>query len=186
MIDSLCLNLATKLKEAFPNEMPSISKMKYSLKFLMANILPLLLILLSSAMLNYFYEAMFVVLGFCGLRVVSGGKHLENADVCVVVSTLFIATVIFVSHLLSGSSYLSELLLSMNLISLLLVSIFAPSDISGFTKIKEENFKYLKIISLIIVIVAMLSKNIYLSFPIFLQSLSLVRINLKGGEKNEN
>jgi len=176
LIDDLSMKISLYLKEKYPQEMPSISIMKYSIKFLISNIIPLLIIMVLAIIFSKGTEVMTAVLGFSALRIVSGGYHLKSATYCIVVSTIMIFAIS------SLSSFIGKYNILLLCLSLLLILVFAPSNIAKMTRIKEQNYYVFKIIALLIVSSNLIFQNEILTTSYFIQSLLL--INLKGGVKN--
>ncbi|MWV44898.1 hypothetical protein GRF59_14850 [Paenibacillus sp. HJL G12] len=170
MINDISDKLSVYLKKRYPNELPSVSIVRYSIKFLISNITPILVLIVSSMLLRIFPEVMIALLGFSILRMFSGGYHIKSAEVCIVVSVVLVYTIVMVSPLIQNIKTIIDIA------SLVLVVIFAPSNIKKQTRIKEENFIYLKIVSLMIIAGNFIVHSNILTLAFFLQSLSLIRI----------
>ncbi|WP_340032566.1 accessory gene regulator B family protein [Paenibacillus sp. FSL K6-1122] len=177
MIDSFATRISTRLVEKFPDELPPLGITRYGIKFLISNVVPVVLLLIIGLMLNIVSEVVICLISFSSLRMVSGGYHAKKPEACLVISTILIALIAKFGYLLSDYTLL------MNSLSLVLVAIFAPSNIENQTKILKEHFKYLKAISIGMIIMSFLLNNFLISAALLVQSLLLIR--LKGGEKND-
>jgi accessory gene regulator B len=177
MIDKLVDNISTSLVNKFPEELPPYGVTRYGIKFLISNLLPILLLLLIGTVINAFNEVMISILSFSTLRLVSGGFHAKKPELCLVISTIMILSIAKFGY------FFEEYTVVVNLLSLTLVLIFSPSNIEGQTKILKENFKYLKLVSLAILAVGFFLDNYLISTSFLAQSIFLIR--LKGGGKNE-
>lgn len=175
MIDKYVNEAATRLVAKYPNELPPFGITRYGLKFIITNIFPIVLLLLVGLMLNNYNNVLISIISFSTLRMVSGGYHSDYPETCLIYSTIIILTIS------QFSSYLIGYELIMSGVALVLVAIYAPSNIENQTKILKRHFKYLKYISILIVLIGTLFNNPTVIASMLAQSLLLVR--LKGGEK---
>lgn len=176
MIDQLVRIISLKMKDKYPREMPEADVMQYALKFLITNIAPIFLIVLYGLVTNNIVNVLLTLGGFSLLRMFSGGYHINSAELCVVTSIIIII-------LISEFSYLFvDYILILNVLSLFLVLIYAPSNIRSQTRLPDKYDKLLKLISIMIILINIYISNIYLSVSMFVQSLLLIR-SLKGGDK---
>lgn len=176
MIDKLSMKFSLYIKNKYPNELPSVEIINYVHKFFFSNVIPVILILLVSYLLNSFQSVLIALTSFALLRSVSGGLHLKRIEMCLILSTLVILFIPLMSEFIVESVHYITFL------SLLLVSYYAPSNILKQTKIPEQYFIYLKIISMVIVASNFIIKNEIVATSFFVQAITLIR--LKGGEKN--
>ncbi|OMD66779.1 accessory gene regulator B family protein [Paenibacillus odorifer] len=173
MINNLSLYISKKLIEKYEEEMPVLNILKYSIKFLIVNLLPVLFLLILSMITGGLTNYIKAMIGFALLRQVSGGYHIKRAELCVVISTSSIFLIANFSYLLSG--YVD----SMNLISLLLVLIFSPSNIEEQTRVNKKYHFVFKILSVIFIILSMYISDVVFSVAIIFQCLLLIYIPLK-------
>ncbi|WP_029517998.1 accessory gene regulator ArgB-like protein [Paenibacillus polymyxa] len=174
MIDKLADDISNYLKNKYPEELPSTQIVRYSMKFVISNLLPIIIVLFASLFLNNTYEVMITLISFSSLRMFSGGFHFRSAEACIVFSSL---TIIVISKI---AIYLNDHTFLMFLVSLALVLIYAPSNIEKQTRVKEKNFIWFKIISLSLVAIIYAFDNPISNFAVLVQCLLLIR--LKGGE----
>lgn len=174
MIDSFATKVSTRLVEKFPDELPPLGITRYGIKFLISNVMPVIFLVIAGLLMNTLSDIVICYLAFSILRMVSGGYHAKNPEMCLVISTVLLISIAKFGHLLS------DYLLIMNILSLILVIVFAPSNIENQTKILQKHFKYLKIISITIILIGFLLDNYSISSSLLIQSLLLAR--LRGGE----
>lgn len=177
MIDKFVNNLALSLVAQYPNELPPYGITRYGLKFICTNIIPIGLLLLVGLILNNYNNVLVSVISFSVLRMTSGGYHSKFPEICLLYSTMIIITVASFGSAFSGFEWI------MSLISMILVVIYAPSNIENQTKILQKYFKLLKYISVLTVLIGSLFQNPIVSASMLAQSLLLIR--LKGGEVND-
>lgn len=175
MIDNLATKVSRTLVDRFPNELPPFGITRYGIKFILSNLVPLLSLLLIGWILDTVYEIIVCYVSFASLRMVSGGYHAKMPEVCLIISTALITLIAKFGHIMIEYVHI------LNLVSLALVIIYAPSNIENQTKILKSNFKFLKLISIMIVLVGFVLNDVLVSASLLVQSLLLIR--LKGGEK---
>lgn len=72
MIDRYVNNLSQTLVSKYPNELPPYGITRYGIKFIITNILPIMLLLLVGFMLNNYNNVLMSILSFSLLRMTSG------------------------------------------------------------------------------------------------------------------
>jgi accessory gene regulator B len=175
MIDQIADKWSCAAKSKYPDELPSQQIVRYTLKFIISNTIPIFIVLIASMLLGITKEAVLALIGFSSLRMFSGGFHFKSADMCIVFSSLVIILIA-----LEGN-YFEHYSFAMYLASVILVMIYAPSKIEQQTRAKPEKFKWFKIISLIIVSLIYIINIPVMNLAVLVQSLLLIR--LRGGEK---
>lgn len=173
MIDKFATNISTKLVHNFPDEMPSLSVTRYGIKFILSNVLPITLLVLIGLISNMLTEIVICITSFSTLRMVSGGYHAKNPEVCLIISTITIVLIAKFGYIFSEYS------IFLCITSMWLVFRYAPSNIKNQTKILEKHFKYLKVISILIIIIGFIIDNYLITASLFVQSTLLIR--RKGG-----
>lgn len=175
MIDKFSLKAAKSL--ATYDRMPEIDVMKYSIKIIFTNGFTLLLMVACGLTFGNLEDVFAAAISFSLLRSFSGGYHIKSSEMCIIISTLIIV-------LISNYAYtMSEYNTLLFVITLLLVLLFSPAKIKHHSILKEKYYIIFKILSVIIVIVAYLTKNDVIQTSTFVQSLTL--IHLRGGEMDE-
>lgn len=145
----------------------SENKIAHGLMWILLNPIIFILIFLTGFLTGYLHET-FLAFSFVLLRTFSNGRHLENPDLCFILSFAFIV-------LLSHYSYDNSLVnFYMNCVSFVLVYLYAPSNRKQFANENKQSGYLLKLISLFIVILSFIVDNNIISLAIFLQSSTLV------------
>lgn len=166
-MDKISRILAKNLLRYYPNIGLSENKVAHGIIWTILNPVALLIILLIGVLTNNFYNVI-MALGFVALRLFSGGKHIENTNFCFFVSIIGIV-------LLSLIHIQNELILNaMNILSLILVTVFAPNRIEFYDDISFERFIVHKIFSISIVLFSIYFNNPVMILAIFIQSLTLL------------
>lgn len=156
--------------------MPPLSRVKYSIKLLITNLLPVLLLILCVVITGGLGHYLKAIIAFCLLRQVSGGYHIKNAELCVVASTGIIYFIANYSYLFVGYDSLIKAG------SLILCLLFSPSGIKDSTRVDSKYHIAYKLISVLLIVSSYLINDITINLAFFVQSLLLIR--LKGGEKS--
>ncbi|PYY28284.1 accessory gene regulator B family protein [Paenibacillus illinoisensis] len=175
IIDKAVSSLSHKLVERYPRELPSYAITRYGIKFLVSNIIPITLLLILGAILDILPIVSLSIASFSILRMVSGGYHAKYPEACLVISTVLIMGIAIYNE------YLSPYMILCNVLSLVLVAIYAPSNIENQTKIKKKYFGHLKVISVLLVSTNFILQNTVIAASFLVQSILLIR--LKGGVK---
>jgi accessory gene regulator B len=167
LIDAIANNLAVKLKEANPEETASVEVMKFALFGIIHNTLTFVTALLVGLCLGQLLETLLAAFGFMILRFVSGGYHFKTPLSCLLFSSFVFVAIPFISL---SDTYL----IIINSISLLLVLIFAPSNIRDHIRISEKFFPMFKVISAILVLVNFIPVNSVITLAFFVQAITLI------------
>lgn len=176
MIDSIAKKYANVIVKSLPDNGFEEDRIEYGIKFLLTNVTPILLVALYGFFTNEIADILLALSGFCLLRMVSGGYHIKTPEICIIVSLVMIYSLSQFGYLVSGY------LVYINLMSLILVSALAPSNIRDQTLIPEEYDIHLRIISIVIVVLSMFINNEIITVSIFAQSLTLIN-SWRGGEE---
>lgn len=176
IIDQFVDKLSHYLKDKYPNELPSYGIIRYAIKFIITNTIPILLIIILSLIFGDLQDSMIAILSFSLLRTFSGGFHFQTPEKCILFSTIMIISITKLGY------YFEKYTFIMFVMSLLLTLKYAPSKITEQTKVKKENFKWFKIVSLFLVSIFYLINNPISNLAVLVQSTLLIR-RLKGGEE---
>ncbi|WP_311078193.1 accessory gene regulator B family protein [Paenibacillus polymyxa] len=175
LIDNIADKSSFYLKNKYRDELPSEQIIRYALKLIILNVIPVLIVVFVATYLNIVPQSITALISFSLLRMFSGGFHFKSAEYCIVFSSLMIIVISKFGFLLSDCSFI------MYCVCIVLVMIYAPSKIKEQTRVKEEYFHRFKIISLVIVSLFYIWDNPVSNLAILVQSLLL--IYRKGGEK---
>jgi len=168
MIDSLAGKIAVALKNTNQDETPSVAVMKFALIVVINTALTVFLSLTISLILGSAIDTLIVLCFFGLLHFFSGGYHFKSAMTCTIVSTL---TFVLIPHIPISR----DIAYVLTLCSLILILIFAPSNIKNAARIPEKYFPLLKLISIIIVISTVFFSLHLLALTYFIQSLTLIK-----------
>lgn len=168
MIESIALKIATRIKATAPEHPASINVLKFSLALILNAVFIITLTLGISLFTGRTEESAIILVSYAVLRQLSGGLHLKSGLQCVFVTTASFT----VMSLIDLSPHGLQLA---NIVSLILVLIFAPSNIENQSRIKKKHYPKLKLLSALLVLinVGIASPAIAISFLV--QSLTLIR-----------
>lgn len=167
MIESLAARMAEGIKRRAPDHPASVAVLKHSLAILINSLAIISFSLIAGVITGHIKETVTILIAFALLRMVSGGLHLKSGSMCVLVTTsLFV--------LLSLVKISDGLGIVLNSISLILVILFAPTDIKKQSRIPEKYYPLLKFLS-----AAMIISSFWIDFStitacFFVQSLMLI------------
>lgn len=167
LIDSIANRLAVKLKEANPEETASIEVMRYALIGIIHNTLTFSTALIVGLFLGQLIDTLVAAICFMALRFVSGGFHFKTPLSCLIFSSFIFIAIPLVS-------IPETFLIGINSLSLILVLIFAPSNIKEHIRIPEKYFPMFKIVSLLVIIVNYIFLTPIITLAFFVQSVTLI------------
>ncbi|MBB6672149.1 accessory gene regulator B family protein [Cohnella nanjingensis] len=177
MIENLSEKLAVSLKNAVPDYPGSVARLKFGIHIILNTILTIAVAVILGIVIHDLASVMVILFSFALLRAFSGGIHVKIALLCILVSAVAAALLAMTKELAMPG----EVFTALNVISMLLVLVYAPSRIAGQTRIPRRFYPLLKVISLLIVGSNFLLHSDLLAVTWFVQSLTLIR-RLKGGE----
>lgn len=173
MNDSLSLRIAKELKRHVPDHKASVPVLKRGLDVILNTVGIIALTVGISLLTGNTREAVVLLVSFGLLRQMSGGFHLQSNVGCIVLSSFLFTSL---SFLQPGHA----LTFTLTCISIMLVLLFAPSGIEGYTRIRPKYYPVLRISSAVFVSINLLIMSPALAVSFFAQSLML--IHRKGGE----
>ncbi|SFA91195.1 accessory gene regulator B [Cohnella sp. OV330] len=173
MIATLSARIARSIKDAAPESPQSFEVLKYAVSFLLNAIFIIVLSLIISAFTGRVLETLIALISYAVLRQLSGGLHLKSGMACVVISTAGI-TAISMLDLNQDWKYI------LTAVSALLALIYSPSRIGKQTRISKKYYPYLKVASVVLILIGIMVGSSSIIVAFFVQSLTLIR--LKGGE----
>ncbi|MGG4104545.1 accessory gene regulator B family protein [Paenibacillus lautus] len=175
MIERAALWISEGIKRQVPEHPSSVGVLKHAIAILLNILCIVTFTLVISIYTGHMKQAITGLIGFALLRQFSGGIHVKTGAGCIVITTALFTAVSFVD--------LGELPTQiLNILSFLLVVLFAPSKIAKQSRIPRKHYPKLRLISCIIVGVNFFIQSPTLSIVFFIQALSL--IHLKGGESS--
>jgi accessory gene regulator B len=144
MIEAVALRLAEAIKRMEPEKTASVPVMKFALEAVLNTLITLGIIVIVGCVTGSLGHTLLAAACFSILRFFSGGLHFAKAVHCSIVSTCLIVAA---PHIALNIQWL----IAVTVLSLLLVLIFAPSNIRGHARIPEKYFPVLKIAAALIV-----------------------------------
>ncbi|OKP91362.1 accessory gene regulator ArgB-like protein [Paenibacillus sp. P32E] len=168
MINVLALKIASKIKEAAPTHPASIAVLSFSLALLINAFAIVSLTVIIALFTNKVGAAITALLSFAVLRQLSGGIHLKSGMGCIALTTGIMTFISF-----TNPNQTSIFLL--NITSVALVLIFAPSRIERQSRIPEKYYPHLKIVSALLVSMNFLISSPIVSVSFFIQSITLIK-----------
>lgn len=169
MIEALSNRLAVRMKKINPDETASVEVMSFALQGILHNTITALTALVAAFLLGHFWETVLTIAFFMLLRTFSGGYHFKSALACFIVS----ASVFILIPLIEVSN---TTLLVLNLISLVLVAIYAPSNIKEHIRFPEKFFPVFKILCIVLVSLNFFYLESLVTIAFFVQSCSLITL----------
>lgn len=167
MIEALSNRLAIKMKQINPEQTASVEVMSFALQGILQNSLAIITAFLVGVILSKPWETVLAVISFMGLRFVSGGQHFKSALLCFLSST----AIFIVVPLLSFNDMT---LIILNCINLVIVYLFAPSDIREHMRLPDKYFIVFKMISLVIVAINFMFLTPIVTIAFFVQAVTLI------------
>lgn len=167
MMEAIALKIAKKMKAIEPERTPSIEVMKFSLEGILNISVTIVISLLIGALTGHLGEVALGLLAFALLRFFSGGFHLHKSIYCSVLTVAIICA----APLLTLER---EWFIAVTVGTLILLFVFAPSNIAGHARLPQKYFPLLKLISLIIVGSNFLFDSSTLAIVFFAQSLTTI------------
>lgn len=167
MIEVLALRMAEGIKRNIPDHKASVAVLKYSLSILLNTVFIISGTLLVSIVTSRTREALILLVAFALIRQVSGGVHLKSGMKCVLATTTAF-TILSLIHL--DSQYINVL----NVLTILLYLIFAPSRIREQNRIPKRYYPALKFISVLIVSSSFLFQSTTLTLCFLVQGITLI------------
>lgn len=168
MIEAIADRWAQSLKNAVPEHPSSTAVIKFALTILIEALLTLIVAVTVALFTGQVGNTLIVLFSFAILRAVSGGYHFKSAMTCVIATTI-------ASNILAFSEFNPTTVLILNVISLILVAVYAPSKIEKQTRIKPKYYPMLKLISILIVCSNFIFMSPVLAAAFTLQAVSLIR-----------
>jgi len=162
--------LALAIKSKAPDETASVEVLKFALITLFNGTISLVGCLIVGALTGKLKETLIVLCAFAVMRFLAGGYHFRSPVTCFLFSVASLSALPHIPVPAGSHLYLS-------LASIVLLLLFAPSDIKGKTRIPEKYFLYLKLLSILLV-----CGNIFLESELLLKAFftaSLLTINFR-------
>ncbi|HUC93002.1 MAG TPA: accessory gene regulator B family protein [Paenibacillus sp.] len=167
-MDSISFKIARAIKNADPDHTSSIEVMQYALSIILNTLFIVTVSLVVGWLTGRYQETLITLAALVIMRMASGGRHLSEAWQCNIVSILLCVGVPIIAASISGN-----ILLIMNMLSLSIMLMFAPSP-DPSVHIPSKIFPYLKTLSVILVASNFLIGSAVIGFAFFVQSLTII------------
>ncbi|MBB6731180.1 accessory gene regulator ArgB-like protein [Cohnella zeiphila] len=174
MIERLALSIATSIKKVDAEQTPSIEVMKFSLITILHTLATVLIVFILSWVTGKPLVTMYGMGYFMLLRFFSGGYHIQSSSLCTVLSVLLMLAAPFIPL---GDHWV----LIANIVNVVMMLVFSPSNIKGFAQIPEKYFPILKLVSVAIVCANFWLQDPTLAILTIFQSILLL-FKQEGGE----
>ncbi|ASA20894.1 accessory gene regulator ArgB-like protein [Paenibacillus donghaensis] len=167
MIEKWSACTAQAIKRIVPHHPASEAVLKYALEGVYNALLIIVGTLLISAFTGRTAEAVTILISFALLRQISGGKHLKSGVGCVIFTTAAFTLLSWIRPDMG----LTQIL---NVISLLLVSKYAPSRIEQQSRIPRAYYPVLKIMAALLIGINFVVASPVIAVSFFAQALTLI------------
>jgi accessory gene regulator B len=170
IVEWIAINAAKKIKEVDTEKTASLEVLIYGLKIIINTLSVILLTLTLGWMFGWLKEVIVVLVAFAILRSFSGGYHIKSSDLCILVSSGLMLLITATCELVNVPIYIYY---TMNIISLIVMIMFSPSN---KTKIKKEPKKFFayKIISSLMIITLYVVHNELITITFFIQTITII------------
>jgi accessory gene regulator B len=167
MIETLALKMAEGIKRNIPDHKASVAVLKYSLAIMLNTAFIIIGTLLVSFVTSRTKEVIILLIVFASIRQISGGIHLKSGMKCVLATTTTF-TILSLIHL--ELQYIQIL----NVVSIILYIVYAPSRIRQQNRIPRRYYPGLKILSVLIVSSSFFFQSTTLTLCFLVQGLTLI------------
>lgn len=190
MIDKICENLTNKIQK----EMPEISDeraeiIKYGLQLIIGEIPKVILLILIAIIMKIGWLVIFAYLTMLPYKIVAGGFHLKTHIGCTIGTfVVYFGNVLISKNLLLQPIYIKYIIVGVVwIISIIMISLYAPADTINSPILRKKERKTKKILSYIFatitLIVAILVNNNTLSniliLNVLIESISISKLAYK-------
>jgi accessory gene regulator B len=167
MFDRWAFNAASWVKQQNPEKTASVAVLQFALTGILNSLAVFVIVLTVGIVSGHFLDSLLASLFFVSLHFFSGGYHFKSALLCAVVSS----SVIITSFLIPLSS---KYFLGLTIFTIIIVAIFAPSNIENHARISKTYFPILKLISICIVLVNLMLQLPAVGWALFFQAFLLI------------
>ncbi len=168
MIEYLAKRTAEHIKQVIPEHPASTAVLTYALSIVINTLGIVLMTILFSSLLCTLQHAFIIMIMFALLRQLTGGYHLQTGVGCIILSsTLFVA--------LSLVTFSELYCIIFTCMSILLILIYAPSNIEKQSRIPKKYYSLLKIAGCLLVATNLYALSVPFALASFAQSVTLIR-----------
>lgn len=144
MIEAWSEKIAISIKNANEEQTVSVPLMKFALIILFNFFIPIIISILIGSIMGKITETLISICSFVILRMASGGYHFKSSLVCMLT---MIVIALVPPHIPISENWA----IILTIVSLVLVTLLAPSNMRGYNRMPEKYYPLLKTASVIIV-----------------------------------
>ncbi len=168
MVDEYAARLAAAIKRTAPDSKASAEVIQYGAIMLFNGSAVLVSVLLLCGLAGRLTHGMIVLIAYALLRFCTGGFHFRSALVCYLYSTGVLTAIALAPLTAASSPYLTAA-------SLVLVLLFAPSDLEQHTRIPQAYYLHLKVLAAMLVSLNFIIDSNHLAWTACVQALTLIK-----------
>jgi len=167
MIAKWSLGIATWIKQQNPDQTASVAVLQFALIGILNSLLVFIIIIVIGAISGHLQDSVIASVFFVTVHFFSGGHHFKSALIC----TIFSSSMIILSY---SFPIKDNLLIGITIFTILILLIFAPSNIENHARISKNYFPLLKMISVCIVMINLFLLNSAVGLALFFQALLVI------------
>jgi accessory gene regulator B len=166
ILDKSAIHIAKSIRRNNPNA-ASEEVLKYPLIVILNTLSVIIIVLLISLVTSHIPEALAVLFFYPVLKYFSGGFHLKTSLTCIMYSSIVTLIIAHISFEYQKAGFI------MNIISILILIIYAPTGKDKTSGLDPKYYPVLKIIAILLVASNFLMQSSLLSLTFFLQTLTI-------------
>lgn len=190
MIDKICKNLTNKIRKKMPEINDERAEIiQYGLQLMIGEIPKLILLIIIAIILKIGWLVIFAYLTMLPYKIVAGGFHLKTHIGCTIGTFIvYFGNVMISKNLVLQPIYFKYVVVGLVwIISIIMISLYAPADTVNFPILRKEERKLKKILSYVFasitLIGAIFTKDNTLSniilINVLIESLSISKLAYK-------
>ena len=150
MIDKICKNLTNKIRKKMPEINDERAEIiQYGLQLMIGEIPKLILLIIIAIILKIGWLVIFAYLTMLPYKIVAGGFHLKTHIGCTIGTFIvYFGNVMISKNLVLQPIYFKYVVVGLVwIISIIMISLYAPADTVNFPILRKEEKKIKKILS---------------------------------------
>lgn len=150
MIDKICKNLTNKIRKKMPEINDERAEIiQYGLQLMIGEIPKLILLIIIAIILKIGWLVIFAYLTMLPYKIVAGGFHLKTHIGCTIGTFIvYFGNVMISKNLVLQPIYFKYVVVGLVwIISIIMISLYAPADTVNFPILRKEERKLKKILS---------------------------------------
>ena len=190
MIDKICKNLTNKIRKKMPEINDERAEIiQYGLQLMIGEIPKLILLIIIAIILKIGWLVIFAYLTMLPYKIVAGGFHLKTHIGCTIGTFIvYFGNVMISKNLVLQPIYFKYVVVGLVwIISIIMISLYAPADTVNFPILRKEERKLKKILSYVFASITLIGaifikdntlSNIIL-INVLIESLSISKLDYK-------